>query len=42
MNEWWMFMQSPESLSIENILPGTDFYTGPSGNTRSQIAHRLQ
>ncbi|KAL7038845.1 hypothetical protein ACKWTF_009712 [Chironomus riparius] len=38
---WRTFLHSPNSLSIENILPGTDFYAGPSANTRSQIERRL-
>jgi len=42
VDDWRTFLQSPESLSLGNILPGTDFYTGPSSNTRSQVQRRLR
>jgi hypothetical protein len=42
VDDWRTFLQSPESLSFSNILPGTDFYTGPSFNTRSQVQRRLR
>lgn len=35
------YVVTPTSISLENILPGTDFFEGPSQNTRSQIYRRL-